>query len=310
MAIKILITGFSGFVGSKLSQTLLDKELVLLGRHKPEICPHPFYHYEFSAQSRCDDAVKGVDVVIHCAARVHMMDENSSDPLEAFRQINTLGTLNLAKQAAAAGVKRFIFLSSIKVNGESTVNGKPFRFDDKPQPEDSYAISKAEAEAGLRQIALETGMEVVIIRPPLVYGNGVKANFAAILKLAQKNLPLPLGSIYNKRSLVALENLVDLIVTCVDHPMAANQTFLVSDDHDVSTTELLKLMTYASGKKPLLLPVPVYLLKLAGKLTGKQAVIDRLCGNLQLDIRHTKKTLGWKPPITVEEGVRRCYGGF
>ena len=307
MANKILITGFNGFVGTKLSQTLVDKELVLLGRHKPEICPHPFYHYEFSAQSRCDEAVKGVDVVIHCAARVHMMDDNSSDPLAEFREVNTFGSLNLARQAAAAGVKRFIFISSIKVNGEGTLTGKPYTPFDQANASDPYGISKAEAEIALRQLAAETQMEVVIIRPPLVYGPGVKANFAAMLKLAQKNLPLPLGAIHNKRSMVALDNLVDLIVTCIDHPKAANQTFLVSDDQDVSTTELLQMMTRAAVKKPWLIPVPMSWLKLAGKLTGKQAVIDRLCGNLQVDITHTKETLGWKPPITVEEGIKRCF---
>ena len=307
MANKILITGFNGFVGTKLSQTLVDKELVLLGRHKPEICPHPFYHYEFSAQSRCDEAVKGVDVVIHCAARVHMMDDNSSDPLAECREVNTFGSLNLARQAAAAGVKRFIFISSIKVNGEGTLTGKPYTPFDRAKASDPYGISKAEAEVALRQLAAETQMEVVIIRPPLVYGPGVKANFAAMLKLAQKNLPLPLGAIYNKRSMVALDNLVNLIVTGIDHPKAANQTFLVSDDQDVSTTELLQMMTRAAGKKPWLIPVPMSWLKLAGKLTGKQAVIDRLCGNLQVDITHTKETLGWKPPITVEEGIKRCF---
>lgn len=307
MANKILLTGFTGFVGSKLLKNLANKEMVLLGRHKPEISTLSFYHYEFNAQSLYGSAFQGVDVVIHCAARVHMMNDSSSDPLAAFREVNTLGTLNLARQAAAAGVKRFIFLSSVKVNGEGTAEGKAFCYNDTVQPEDAYGISKAEAEAGLKQIAAETGMEVVIIRPPLVYGPGVKANFAAMLKMAEKNLPLPLGAIHNKRSLVALDNLVDLIVTCIDHPKAANQTFLVSDDQDVSTTELLNLMTRAAGKKPWLLPVPMSWLKLAGKLTGKQAVIDRLCGNLQVDISHTKETLGWKPPLTVEEGIARCF---
>lgn len=307
MANKILLTGFTGFVGSKLLKNLANKEMVLLGRHKPEISTLSFYHYEFNAQSLYESAFQDVDVVIHCAARVHMMNDSSSDPLAAFREVNTLGTLNLAKQAAAARVKRFIFLSSVKVNGEGTAEGKAFCYNDTVQPEDAYGISKAEAETGLKLIATETGMEVVIIRPPLVYGPGVKANFAAMLKMAVKNLPLPLGAIHNKRSLVALDNLVDLIVTCIDHPKAANQTFLVSDDQDISTTELLKLMTRAAGKKPWLLPVPMSWLKLAGKLAGKQAVIDRLCGNLQVDISHTKQTLGWTPPLTVEEGIARCF---
>ncbi|MDP2715683.1 SDR family oxidoreductase [Rheinheimera sp.] len=304
---KILITGFSGFVGSRLLSVLSTRVLVLLGRKKPENVSLPFYQSEFNADSDYSSALAGVDVVIHSAARVHMMNEQTTDPLAAFRDVNTFGTVNLARQAAAAGVKRFIFISSIKVNGESTRNDKPFRHDDKPLPDDAYGISKAEAEIGLKQIAVQTGMEVVIIRPPLVYGLGVKANFAAMMKLARKNLPLPLGAIHNKRSLVALDNLVDLIVTCIEHPKAANQTFLVSDEHDVSTTELLQMMTRAAGKKPRLLPVPMSWLKLAGKLTGKSAVIDRLCGNLQVDISHTKDTLGWRPPVTVEEGIARCF---
>ncbi|MDX5407748.1 MAG: SDR family oxidoreductase [Chromatiaceae bacterium] len=307
MAAKVLLTGATGFVGRAVLLKLGSKVTGTVGRSKPAHFSGRHFQEEISAAADFQAALSGVSVVVHCAARVHMMNDNSSDPLAAFREVNTFGTLNLARQAAASGVKRFIFLSSIKVNGESTLVDKPFKYDDVAKPEDAYGISKAEAEAGLRQIGAETGMEVVIIRPPLVYGPGVKANFAAMLKLAQKNLPLPLGGIHNKRSLVALDNLVDLIVTCIDHPNAANQTFLVSDDKDVSTTELLKLMTRAAGKKPWLIPVPMSWLKLAGKLTGKQAVIERLCGNLQVDITHTKQTLGWTPPVTVEEGIARCF---
>jgi UDP-glucose 4-epimerase len=304
---KILITGFSGFVGNSLLTPLISHDLVLLGRKKQDKFAFPFFHSEFNAESDYSSALAGVDVVIHSAARVHMMNEQTTDPLAAFREVNTFGTLNLARQAAASGVKRFIFISSIKVNGEATAEGEAFRFDDTAKPEDAYSISKAEAETGLKQIATQTGMELVIIRPPLIYGPGVKANFAAMMKLARINLPLPLGAIKNKRSLVALDNLVDLIITCIDHPKAANQTFLVSDDQDVSTTELLQMMTRAAGKAPWFMPVPVSWLKLAGKFIGKQAVIDRLCGNLQVDISHTKDTLGWTPPVTVEEGIARCF---
>lgn len=302
---RILLTGATGFVGNCLRAKLVNYEVVFAGRHKPEEITGQFYEHELSSEVDFTTALFNVDVVIHCAARVHMMQDSEGDPLTVFREVNTFGTLNLAKQAAAAGVKRFIFISSIKVNGESTASGEPFRYDDAPQPEDAYGISKAEAETGLKQIAAQTGMEVVIIRPPLVYGPGVKANFAAMIKLAKKNLPLPLGAIHNKRSLVALDNLIDLIVTCIDHPKAANQTFLVSDDQDVSTTELLKLMTRAAGKTPWLMPVPMSWLKLAGNLTGKQAVIDRLCGNLQVDISHTKDTLGWKPVTTMTEQLQK-----
>lgn len=302
----VLLTGVTGFVGRAIASELNTKELRLLSRQDPHFAEGIFCKAEISALADYSIYLEQVDVVIHAAARVHVMADTATEPLDEYRAVNVAGTLNLAKQAAAAGVKRFIFVSSIKVNGEGTGAGKAFCYNDQPQPENPYGISKAEAESGLRQLAVETGMEVVIIRPPLVYGPGVKANFAAMLKLANKNLPLPFGAIHNKRSLVALDNLVDLIVTCIDHLQAANQTFLVSDDQDVSTTELLQLMTRAAGKKPRLIPVPVSWLTLAGKLTGKQAVIDRLCGNLQVDISHTKQTLGWQPPITVEEGIARC----
>jgi len=235
------------------------------------------------------------------AAKAHV----AGIPLAEFIQLNTDATINIAKAAAHSGVRRFIFLSSIGVNG--ICNTKPFSINDTPMPVEDYAVSKRNAEIGLKQIAADTGMEVVIIRPPLVYGANAPGNFGKLVKLAEKNLPLPLGAIHNKRSLVALDNLVDLMVTCIDHPKAANQTFLVSDDQDVSTTELLQMMTRAAGKKPLLLPVPVSWLKLAGKFIGKQAVIDRLCGNLQVDISHTKETLAWKPPVSVEEGIARCF---
>jgi nucleoside-diphosphate-sugar epimerase len=274
----------------------------VFGRSKPE---HEciFFKGELDNKTDFSQTLEGIDVVIHCAARAHVMNDTET---ELYEQINTLATLSLAKQAAALGAKRFIFISTIKVNGESTLEGGPFRFSDKQNPSDPYGISKANAEIGLQEIAAKTGMAVVIIRPPLVYGPGVKANFAAMLKLAKKNLPLPLGAIHNKRSLVAVENLVDLVLTCIDHPAAANQTFLVSDDCDVSTTELLRLMTLAAGKKPILLPIPVSWLKAVASLAGKQSVIDRLCGNLQVDISHTKQTLGWKPPITLEEGITQC----
>ncbi|WP_396586886.1 UDP-glucose 4-epimerase family protein [Bermanella sp. R86510] len=301
----VLVTGGSGFVGTALLQRLPSIDINIVGRIQPDNTGVRFFNTHISSNGDYSEALAGIEVVIHCAARVHMMDDNSSDPLAAFREVNTFGALNLAKQSAAAGVKRFIFLSSIKVNGESTFNDKPFRYDDALKPEDAYGISKAEAEAGLKQIAKDTGMELVTIRPPLVYGPGVKANFAAMLKLAQKNLPLPLGAIHNKRSLVVQDNLVDLIITCIDHPKVANQTFFVSGDQDVSTTELLKLMTRTDGKKPKLLPVPMSWLKLADKLTGKQAVIDRLCGNLQVDINHTKASLGWEPVITITEQLKK-----
>lgn len=252
----------------------------------------------------------GQDVVIHSAARVHVMDDQSADPLAEFRKINVDGTLNLARQAAASGVKRFIFISSIKVNGEGTAPSKPYTAFDTPAPQDPYGVSKMEAEQGLREIAQQTGMEVVVIRPVLVYGPGVKANFRSMMNWLNKGVPLPLGTIHNKRSLVSLDNLVDLIVTCIDHPAAANQTFLVSDGDDLSTTEMLRRMGEALGKRPRLVPVPAWCLETAAAVLGKRAVAQRLCGSLQVDISHTCDTLGWTPPVSVDEGFRAAASAF
>lgn len=303
---EILLTGASGFVGSALVGALAPEHLSVLGRRKVKGQFKAFFEADIAGDTDYSAALKGIDVIIHSAARVHVMDEKSSDPLAEFREVNTAGTLNLAQQAADSGVKRFIFISSIKVNGEKTFPGKPFRCDDKPVPEDAYGLSKAEAEAGLRQIALKTGMEVVIIRPPLVYGPGVKANFAAMMALAKRNLPLPLGAIHNKRSLVAIDNLVSLVITCIRHPNAANQIFLVSDDQDVSTTELLQMMVGAYGKTPRLLAMPSGYIKFFAALFGKKPVADRLCSSLQVDISHTKVTLDWKPQVSVHEALRKC----
>ena len=254
------------------------------------------------------DELVDCDVVVHLAARVHVMYDASIDPLAEFRRVNVQGTLNLARQAAASGVRRFVFISSIKVNGEATQPGQPFTADDAPAPLDAYGISKMEAEQGLRELAAQTGMEVVIIRPPLVYGPGVKANFAAMMRWLQRGVPLPLGAIHNQRSLVALDNLVDLIVTCLTHPAAANQTFLVSDDEDVSTTELLRRMGQAMGKPARLLPVPVSWLKVGAAMVGKRDAAQRLSGSLQVDIEKTCRLLGWVPPISLDEGLRRAAG--
>ena len=253
--------------------------------------------------------VSKVNIVIHLAARVHVMNDTAANPLAAFRVVNVDGTLNLARQAAAAGVKRFVFISSVKVNGESTQPGRAFTDADAPAPQDAYGQSKLEAEQGLRQIAVDTGMEVVIIRPPLVYGPGVKANFAALMRAVQRGWPLPLGAVHNQRSLVALDNLVDFIITCITHPQAANQTFLVSDGQDLSTTELVRGMAQAAGLPARLLPVPVWALHAGAALLGKGDAMQRLCGNLQLDISKARNLLGWVPPISVVEGLRRAVGG-
>ena len=252
-------------------------------------------------------AVRDQNVVVHAAARVHIMRDIVSDPLLEYRKVNVDGTLNLARQSARAGVERFVFISSIKVNGEETVVGHAFRPEDEAKPVDPYGISKWEAEQGLRKIAKETGMEVVIIRPPLVYGPGVKGNFANLIKLVRKGLPLPLGAIHNRRSMIALDNLVDLIITCIDHPNAANQVFLASDGQDLSTTELLQGLAQAMGRSSRLLPVPGALLSLAATILGKKPVVDRLLGSLQVDISKTRELLDWTPPISVDDGLRRCF---
>ena len=251
-------------------------------------------------------ALQEISAVVHCAARVHVMQETEGDPLSAFRAVNVDGALNLARQAAIAGVKRFVFISSVKVNGEATQPGRAFTEVDAPDPQDAYGVSKHEAELGLRQIASDTGMEVVIIRPPLVYGRGVKANFAALMRAVQRGWPLPLGAVHNQRSLVALDNLVDFIITCITHPQAANQTFLVSDGQDLSTTGLVRGMAQAAGVPARLLPVPVWALQAGATLLGKGDAVQRLCGNLQVDISEARNLLGWVPPVSVEEGLRRA----
>lgn len=306
---SILLTGSTGFVGNTLAKILSVKTDMIVkyavrraADKYDDLC---FEVGEINAVTDYEPALSNTTAVIHCAARAHVANHATDDSLAQFRAVNTEGTLNLARQAAEAGVKRFIFLSSIGVNGIS--NTSAFSIDDSPAPVEDYAVSKFEAEIGLRKIAAETDMEVVIIRPPLVYGPNAPGNFGKLAKLASKNLPLPFGAVHNKRSLVSLDNLVDLIITCIDHPNAANQTFLVSDDHDVSTTELLREITLAAGKKPRLLPVPMIWLQLAGKLTGKQTVIDRLCGSLQVDISHTKDILGWKPPVSFKDGIQKCF---
>jgi len=236
------------------------------------------------------------------------MNDTASDPLAAYRRINVEGTIRLARQAAAAGVRRFIFISSVKVNGESTPKGRPFRADDAPAPQAPYGVSKMEAEEGLRLVSALTGLQVVIVRPPLVYGPGVGANFAALIRAVRAGLPLPLGAIQNQRSLVALDNLVDLIITCLTHPAAANQTLFVSDGNDLSTAELVRGIAQAAGVPARLPNVPVWLLHAAASLLGKRALVSRLSNNLQVDISETCDLLAWKPPLSVSQGLQRALG--
>ncbi|MEL4292818.1 SDR family oxidoreductase [Shewanella xiamenensis] len=309
---KILLTGYSGFLGAHLVQALKsDYDLILLGRTKSDSLNCEYVFCDMTPPFDFQEAVSSCDIVIHMAARVHVMHEQELYPLSVFREINTHATITLAQQAALAGVKRFIFISSIKVNGDSTTDRKPYTVNDDPVPEDPYGISKAEAEQGLLDIAENSGMEVVIIRPPLVYGKGVKANFSSLLNLVSKGLPLPFGCItQNKRSLVSVSNLVDLIITCIEHPKAGNQVFLVSDDHDVSTSEMVREMAIALGKPTWQLPLPIWCYKLIGILFNKSDVVDRLTGSLQVDISYTKDTLGWKPPHTLQEGFKQTAQAF
>ncbi|GIA50577.1 glycosyltransferase [Vibrio cholerae] len=312
---SILLTGTTGFIGANLVKALtLKSDLIIksvVRRAANKGDELSFEVGEINASTDYRLALNNTNIVIHCAARAHVMNDNSSNPLNEFRGVNTAGTINLATQAVKAGVKRFIFVSSIKVNGESTLLGKPFKQDDNRNPEDFYGQSKSEAEEQLLKLANETGLEVVIIRPTLVYGPGVKANFASLMGLVAKGIPLPFDCITNnKRSLVSVDNLVDLIITCINHPKAANQVFLVSDDYDVSTSEMVREMAIALGKPSWQLPVPIWCYNLAGKLFNKSDIVDRLVGSLQVDISHTKETLGWTPPQTLQEGFKKTALAF
>jgi len=298
---SIAVTGATGFIGSALVAELALRQ---------------FNVYQVP---RSSVEIAGAQCVIHCAARAHIMRDEVLEPLVEYRQANVQGTLNLARQAAAVGVKRFVFLSSVKVNGERT-GGSPRRHpeaegregpnevstftpNDAPAPEDAYGLSKWEAEQGLWEIASQTGMEVVVVRPPLVYGPGVKGNFARLLHLVRSGVPLPLAALSNQRSFIGLDNLVDLLIHCVDHPKAASQTLLVSDGRDLSIPELLRMITNAMGRPARLFPVPVPLLRLAGRALGRLNEVNRLVCSLQVDSTATRELLDWTPPVSVEVGV-------
>ena len=309
---RIAVTGANGFVGQAVVQYLAHNDHQVLAYTRrpkfltggaaitPMVAPELGTHADWRFRSG-----QNIDVLVHTAARVHVVREEAVDSLAEYYSANTAGTLALAQQAATAGVKRFVFISSVKVNGESTQLGRAFTEADAPNPQDAYGQSKYEAEQGLRQISADTNMEVVIIRPPLVYGPGVKANFAALMSAVQRGWPLPLGMVHNQRSLVALDNLVDFIVTCMTHPQAASQTFLVSDGQDLSTNVLVRGMAQAAGVPVRLLPVPVWALRAGASLLGKGDMVQRLCGNLQVNILKARSLLGWAPPVHVEEALRR-----
>ena len=303
---KILVTGANGFVGRELCNHLrfLGFDVIPVVRRPGDI--KGAVVLKFGSDAEWSFLLEKCDYVIHLAGRAHVMTENEPDALKIFRSVNVINTTDLARLSARHGIRRFIFISSIKVNGEITQPGKYFTGEDIPFPKDPYGISKWEAEQILHKISGETGLEVVIIRPPLIYGPNAKGNFASMVKWLRRGVPLPFCSIDNKRSLVGLDNLCDLISRCVDHPSAAGQIFTVSDDEDLSTSELLRRTAYALGVKPRLINVSQSLLEFGANLFGKEDLAQRLFGSLQVDISKTKELLNWTPPISVDDGLRRA----
>ncbi|MBJ6723176.1 NAD-dependent epimerase/dehydratase family protein [Geomesophilobacter sediminis] len=305
---NLFVTGATGFVGNALlarfsREPVTVTAAVLEGEdasHLPEAVRRAVVP---PLRPDCDyaGALAGAEVVIHLAARVHIMRDTAADPLEEFRKVNLHGTERLARQAAAAGVRRFVYVSTVKVLGEESPT--PYRAEDPYRPLDPYGVSKAESEVALKRVAEETGLEVVILRPPLVYGPGVKANFLALMKAVQRGVPLPLASLSNRRSLVYVGNLADALAACALHPAAAGETFLVSDGEAVSTADLVRRMAAALDRRAHLLPVPEALLRQVGRLLGRSAAVDRVAGSLQIDSSKITRILGWQPPFTLQQGL-------
>ena len=313
---KILITGATGFLGRSLVQhfyTFPDTLIVAPVRSINSVLPDKVrktYLTDINENTDWSESLVGVDVVVHAAARVHIMHEDPSQSINKFRAVNVKGTLRLAKQAVEAGVKRFVYISSIKVNGESTVSGRAFSADDISHPSDAYGVSKYEAEQQLIQLASTGVIEVVIIRPVLIYGPGVGANFQQLMRWLVKGIPLPFGAIRNLRSLVSLDNVVDFVSTCINHPRAANQVFVVSDGEDLSTTQLMQRLIVCLGVKTKLVPVPVAVLLFVARLTGRGALARRLFGSLQVDIKKNRELLGWHPPFNMDDTLKATAKHF
>jgi len=314
--VKILITGATGFVGGALLKQLGQMpgyHIVALARRPIGDIPHNttvVISDDFSVPDDDYPLLKGLDVVVHCGARAHQMHDNPETCLEEYRRVNVTGTLMLAKQAAEAKVKRFVYLSSIKVNGEMTEAGKSFTAEDTPAPADPYGVSKMEAELELQRFASSVGMELVIIRPVLVYGPGVRANFLTLMSLISKGIPLPFARVNNKRSFLYVGNLVEFIKVCMTHRAARNNIFLISDGEDLSTPSLIVKISKAFGRAAILLPVPVSLMVFCAAVLGKRAITTRLCSSLQVDLQKNSNLLDWKPPFSADQGIESTAKAF
>jgi nucleoside-diphosphate-sugar epimerase len=308
---KLMVTGAAGFIGTVLCGTLKDRGMEFLPviRRRITSFSDALIFNDIGASTEWKTHLRGVNIVVHLAARVHVLNDRSTNRLQDYRFANVDATLNLARQCAAAGVKRFIYLSSIKVNGEETT-GRPFAAVDRPHPADPYGISKLEAEQGLKVIASQTGLEVVIIRPPLVYGPNVSANFMQLMQWIKRGFPLPFASLDNQRDVVYVGNLVDLIIRCASSSTAAGHTFLVSDGRSVSTEELIREIALAMNRKPFLLSVPKPALMFFARLLGKEMMAKRLLGSLQVNMEATMETLDWVPPYSLEYGIAKTVQHF
>ncbi len=305
---NILVTGTTGFIGSSIRSKLCTLGYQIVSTQRNANYANEL-EFDLKKPFNLVEQLKNIDVIIHSAAIVHVMD-NKIPIDETYQKANYEATIELAQQAVEAGVKRFVFISSIKVNGETTTGRLPFSSSDLPSPKDAYSLSKAQAEKGLLDLAAKTGLEVVIIRPPLVYGPGVKANFANLVKLAMRSFPLPFGAINNKRSFVFIDNLTDFINIAVYHPAAANHIWLISDDDDLSTSQLFRLIIQYSNSKAFLFNIPQDFFVRLCRLLGKKNIAERLCGDLQVDIKHTKEVLGWTPPYTAQQAIKKTVLSF
>ena len=308
------VTGADGFVGRHVLEALAVRGLdarplvrdaecaARLAALRPH-APAAAVTGDLGPETAWSPHLDGLTVVIHLAARVHVMDETAADPLAAFRLVNTAGTERLAREAARAGVARLVYVSTVKVNGEATDGRAPFRGGDAPAPEDPYGVSKWEAEQALAAVAAETGLEVTVLRPPLVHGAGVGGNLLRLLKLVERGLPLPLASVNNRRSLIAVRNLADVLALAASHPAAAGRTYTVADAEAVSTAELIRILARGLGRPARLLPAPIGLLRGAARALGKGAAVERLAGSLEVDASQVMRELAWSPPVSAEEGL-------